>query len=221
MLALASGVAKSHREVTFYHFHNTYYTTLLTYPREIKIVKIPPRTTSRDRSSRRDSHPPSLTLKSAGRPNFSPKSAQMRRTRAARAARADRWRASTVRDRREKAFAHRARFFLQVHRSTTRRRAAAKSAEIAPSAASLSAAPRRRRRGLMRVLARFRALFAQETPSFVDAARVAPPCRRQKDRASDPATTPRRRRPRARRRVGAVGRRGVLGVPPKSTRRAR
>ena len=85
---LASGVAKSHREVTFYHFHNTYYTTLLTYPREIKIVKIPPRTTSRDRSSRRDSHPPSLTLKSAGRPNFSPKSAQMRRTRAARAARA-------------------------------------------------------------------------------------------------------------------------------------
>lgn len=128
---------------------------------------------------------------------------------------------STVRDRREKAFAHRARFFLQVHRSTTRRRAAAKSVEIAPSAASLSAAPRRRRRGLMRVLARFRALFALETPSFVEAARVAPPCRRQKDRASDPTTTPRRRRPRARRRVGAVGRRGVLGVPPKSTRRAR
>jgi len=30
------GVAKSHREVTFYYFHNTYYTTLLTYPREIK-----------------------------------------------------------------------------------------------------------------------------------------------------------------------------------------
>ena len=30
------GVAKSHDEVTFYRFHNTYYTTLLTYPREIK-----------------------------------------------------------------------------------------------------------------------------------------------------------------------------------------
>ena len=46
-----------HREVIFYHFHNTYYTTLLTYPREIKIVKIPPPATSWDRSSRRDSHP--------------------------------------------------------------------------------------------------------------------------------------------------------------------
>jgi len=33
---VGSGVAKSHREVTFYYFHNTYYTTLLTYPREIK-----------------------------------------------------------------------------------------------------------------------------------------------------------------------------------------
>jgi len=57
MCIVTMGVAKSHREVTFYYFHNTYYTTLLTYPREIKIVKIPPRTTSRDRFSRRDSHP--------------------------------------------------------------------------------------------------------------------------------------------------------------------
>jgi len=31
-----SGVAKSQAEATFYHFHNTYYTTLLTYPMEIK-----------------------------------------------------------------------------------------------------------------------------------------------------------------------------------------
>ena len=30
------GVAKSHDEVTFYHFVCTYYTALLTYPREIK-----------------------------------------------------------------------------------------------------------------------------------------------------------------------------------------
>ena len=34
--AVEPGVAKSHDEVTFYRFHNTYYTTLLTYPREIK-----------------------------------------------------------------------------------------------------------------------------------------------------------------------------------------
>ena len=33
---LTRGVAKSQAEATFYHFHNTYYTTLLTYPREIK-----------------------------------------------------------------------------------------------------------------------------------------------------------------------------------------
>ena len=36
MLQLCPGVAKSQAEATFYHFHNTYYTTLLTYPREIK-----------------------------------------------------------------------------------------------------------------------------------------------------------------------------------------
>jgi len=65
----ARGVAKSHDEVTFYRFHNTYYTTLLTYPREIKNSE---NTSAYDESG----------------PNFSPKSAQMRRTRAARAARA-------------------------------------------------------------------------------------------------------------------------------------
>jgi len=41
VMHVATGVAKSHGEATFYHFHNTYYTTLLTYPRDIKIVKIP------------------------------------------------------------------------------------------------------------------------------------------------------------------------------------
>ena len=107
-----------------------------------------------------------LTLKiSRARPNFSPESAQMRRTRAARAARADRHRASTVRDRREKAFAHRARFFLQLHRSTTRRRAAAKSVEIASSAASLSAAPRRLLRRAESLRARTRGAIARATCS--------------------------------------------------------